>query len=99
MNEYLKNKMVSFLKEQEIPQEKIIKIITKLEELLTPKNMDNDNLPNTIEVITPLYKGKVYLGEQAGKYFYKNYEGGIVISPSSKKIMFQKINKYLGTKV
>ena len=95
MNEYIKRQIFKILIDENIDKEKVNKILENINILFTPSS-DEDDLPKSINVITPLFTGSVYLSEQGGKYFYKDDIGGIILHPSSKKVMRQKINKYLG---
>lgn len=91
MNELIKNKIYNILKNENIDLNVINKVMPQIEDLF--KVDDNFELPKSIKIITPLYNGVVFLGQQGGKYFYKNPEGAIVIYPNSKKIISQKLKK------
>lgn len=95
MNEYIKKQIFKILSDEQIEKAKIDRVLVKINNLFTPQDSDED-LPRAVTVVTPLFTGRVYLSEQGGKYFYKDDRGAVILAPASKKIMRQKINKYIG---
>lgn len=80
---------------EDLQQQNIIgNSFTKRFGIDTVNEDDGIELPKSLNVTTPMFKGMVYLRSNGNKYWYENSEGGTVLAIASKKIMLTKIRKY-----